>query len=238
MADFKRSRLERKKDEQITKKTVFMGFLTVLIFVLIVVFGLPLLIKFSIILGNSKSKKDITNENIVPPLAPRLIVPFEATSSSKIKIDGFAEAGAEVELLKNEQTIGTTEVTVDGNFSFTNIELDDGENNFSAIATKENSGTSEISKIASVIYDTVSPELTMSNPSENSLTVDSADFDIIGKSEKGVSVTINGKVAVVDSEGNFKLKIQLSPNKNNIEVVVKDEALNETKKTISITYDI
>jgi len=238
MADFKRSRLERKKDEQITKKTVFMGFLTVLIFVLIVVFGLPLLIKFSIILGNSKSKKDITNENIVPPLAPRLIVPFEATSSSKIKIDGFAEAGAEVELLKNEQTIGTTEVTVDGNFSFTNIELDDGENNFSAIATKENSGTSEISKIASVIYDTVSPELTMSNPSENSLTVDSADFDIIGKSEKGVSVTINGKVAVVDSEGNFKLKIQLSPSKNNIEIIVKDEALNETKKTISITYDI
>jgi len=238
MAEFKRSRLERKKDEQITKKTVFMGFLTVLVFVLIVVFGLPLLIKFSIILGNSKSKKDITNENIVPPLAPRLIVPFEATSSSKIKIDGFAEAGAEVELLKNEQSIGKTEVTIDGNFSFTNIELDDGENNFSAIATKENSGSSDVSKITSIIYDTVSPELTMSNPSEASLTVDSADFDIIGKSEKGVSVTINGKVAVVDNEGNFKLKIQLSPSKNNIEIIVKDEALNETKKIISITYDI
>lgn len=237
MADFKRSRLERKKDEQITKKTVFMGFLTVLIFVLIVVFGLPLLIKFSIMLGNTKSKKDTTNENIVPPLAPRLIVPFEATSSSKIKIDGFAEAGAEVELLKNEQSIGKTEVTVDGNFSFTNIELNDGENNFSAIAAKENNGTSDVSKIVSVIYDTVSPELTMSNPSEDALTVDSADFDIIGKSEKGVSVTINGKVAVVDSEGNFKLKIQLSSGKNNIEIIVKDEALNETKKTISITYD-
>ena len=238
MADFKRSRLERKKDEQITKKTVFMGFLTVLIFVLIVVFGLPLLIKFSIILGNSKSKKDITNENIVPPLAPRLIVPFEATSSSKIKIDGFAEAGAEVKLLKNEQTIGTTEVTVDGNFSFMDIELSDGENNFSAIATKEDSGSSDVSKIVSVVYDPISPELIMSNPSEDSLIVDSADFDIIGKSEKGVSVTINGKVAVVDSEGNFKLKIQLSPGKNNIEIIVKDEALNETKKTISITYDI
>lgn len=238
MPEFKRSRLERKKDEQITKKTVLMGFLTVLVFVLIVVFGLPLLIKFSIMLGNSKSKKDTTNENIVPPLAPRLIVPFEATSSSKIKIDGFAESGAEVELLKNEQSIGKTEVTVDGNFSFTNIELNDGENNFSAIATKENSGTSDVSKIILVIYDTVSPELTMSNPSEEALTVESADFDIIGKSEKGVSVTINGKVAVVDSEGNFKLKIQLSPGKNNIEVIVKDEALNETKKTISITYDI
>ena len=48
MPEFKRSRLERKKDEQITKKTVFMGFLTVVVFILIVVFGLPLLIKFQL----------------------------------------------------------------------------------------------------------------------------------------------------------------------------------------------
>jgi len=238
MPEFKRSRLERKNDEQITKKTVFMGFLTVIIFILIIVFGLPLLIKFSILLGNTKSKKDVTNENIVPPLAPRLIIPFEATSSSKIQIDGFAEAGSEVELLKNEQSVGKTKVTVDGNFSFENIDLNDGENNFSAIANKDVGGTSDVSKTTTVVYDTVLPGLTMSNPSEESITVDSADFDIIGKSEKGVSVTINGKVAVVDNEGNFKLKIQLSSGKNDIEIVVKDEALNETKKTISITYDI
>jgi len=238
MPEFKRSRLERKKDEQITKKTVFLGFLTVFVFVLIIVFGLPLLIKFSILLGNTKSQKDTTSENIVPPLAPRLIVPFEATSSRQIKIDGFAEAESVVELFNNDQSIGKTDVTVDGNFSFEDIELSEGENNFSAKATKEVGGSSEVSKIVSVLFDTVPPELTMSNPSEDSLTVDSADFDITGKSEKGVNVTINGKVAIVDSDGNFKLKIQLNSGKNDIEIVVKDTALNETKKTISITYDI
>lgn len=238
MPEFKRSRLERKKDEQITKKTVFMGFLTVIVFVLIIVFGLPLLIKFSILLGNTKSQKDTTSENVVPPLAPRLIVPFEATSSSRIKIDGFAETGSVVELLKNDQSIGKTDVTTDGNFSFENIELNEGENSFSARATKEIGGSSEVSKVVSVVFDTAPPELTMSNPSEDSLTVDSADFDIIGKSEKGVNVTVNGKVAIVDSDGNFKLKIQLNSGKNDIEIVVKDTALNETRKTISITYDI
>lgn len=238
MPEFKRSRLERKKDEQITKKTVFMGFLTVIVFVLIIVFGLPLLIKFSILLGNTKNQKDTTSENIVPPLAPRLIVPFEATSSSRIQIDGFAETGSVVELLKNDQSIGKTDVTADGNFSFGNVELSEGENIFSAKATKEKGGSSEVSKVVSVLFDTVAPELTMSNPSENSLTVDSADFDITGKSEKGVNVTINGKVAIVDSDGNFKLKIQLNSGKNDIEIVVKDTALNETRKTISITYDI
>lgn len=238
MPEFKRSRLERKKDEQITKKTIFMGFLTVVIFVLIIVFGLPLLINFSIFLGNTKNKKETTTQNIVPPLAPRLIVPFEATSSSKIKIDGFAETGSEVELFKNEQSIGKTAVSMEGNFSFGNVELNDGENNFSAIAVKEGSGSSDISKIVSVLFDTTPPELTMTNPSTDSLTVDSADFDITGKSEKGVNVTVNGKVATVDSDGNFKIKIQLNSGKNDIGIVVKDSALNETKKTISITYDL
>jgi len=238
MPEFKRSRLERKKDEQVTKKTVFLGFLTVLIFVLVIVFGLPLLIKFSILLGNTKSQKDTASENIVPPLAPRLIIPFEATSSGKIKIDGFAESGSVVELLKNDESIGKTEVSTDGNFSFENIELNEGENNFSAIATKDVGGSSDVSKVASVLFDVQPPQLTMSNPSEDSLTVDSADFDIIGKSEKGVNVTINGKVATVDADGNFKLKIQLNSGKNDIEVVIKDTALNETRKTVSITYDI
>jgi hypothetical protein len=103
MAEFKRSRLERKKEEQITKKTVFLGFLTVIVFGLIIVFGLPFLINFSIFLGNAKNKKEVATDNVLPPLAPRLIIPFEATNSSKIKISGFAESGSVVELLKNEE---------------------------------------------------------------------------------------------------------------------------------------
>ena len=238
MAEFKRSRLERKKDEQITKKTVFLGFLTVLAFVLIIVFGLPFLINFSIFLGNTKSKKDVTTENVLPPLAPRLVVPFEATNSSKIKIDGFAESGSVVELLKNEESVGKAEVTQSGDFTFENVELSEGENNFSAIAIKDNNGSSEASKDISVIYDNKQPELKMNNPSEESLTVDSADFDIIGTSEKGVSVLVNNRLATVDSDGNFKIKMQLNAGKNEIEIVVKDAALNVTRKKISITYDI
>ena len=78
----------------------------------------------------------------------------------------------------------------------------------------------------------------MNNPSEDSLIVDSADFDIIGKSEKGVSVLVNNRVAMVDNEGVFKIKMQLNAGKNEIEKIVKDTALNETRKKISITYDI
>jgi bacillopeptidase F len=236
MPDFKRSRLERKKEEQITKKTIWLGFLTISIFILIIVFGLPLLIRFSVLLGNTKSNKDTTGDNVLPPLAPRLVVPFEATNSSKIKISGFAESGSVVELLKNEESVGKADVTQEGDFSFDNVDLSEGDNSFSAVAIKDKNGSSEASKPIVVIFDNKVPELTVSNPKEDTLTVDSTDFDIIGKSEPGVSVLVNGKVAVVDNSGNFKLKMQLNSGKNDIEIVVRDEALNETRKTVSITY--
>jgi len=238
MADFKRSRLERKKEEQITKKTIFLGFLTVLIFGLIIIFGLPFLINFSIFLGNSKSNKEVNEENVLPPLAPRLVVPFEATSSSKIKIDGFAESGSTVELLKNDESIGSVDVSDEGDFSFENVELSDGDNSFSAVAIKEESGSSEVSKEILVVFDNKSPEIFISSPGEDSIVVDSPDFDVIGKSEKGVSVLVNNRLATVDNEGNFKIKIQLNAGKNEVEIIVKDSALNETRKKVTITYDI
>lgn len=238
MAEFKRSRLVRKSDETVTKKTVFMGFLTILFAVFIVVFGLPFLIKFSVFLGDMKKSGDNSENKILPPLAPRLVIPFEATNSAIFKINGFAEAKVDVELFKNEVSIGKTEVTENGDFAFEKISLDEGENSFSAIASSEKTGAGDGSIPIMVLYDKQAPALKLTNPSETSLTVDYADFDIVGEAEKGVSVSINGRLAAVDDMGNFKLKIQLNTGKNDIEVVARDSAGNETRKTISITYSL
>jgi len=237
MAEFKRSRLVRKNDDTVTKKTVFMGFLTILFAIFIIVFGLPFLIKFSVLLGDMKKSGDTENKTL-PPLAPRLVIPFEATNSATIGINGFAEAKVEVELFKNEVSIGKTTVTESGDFAFEKISLDDGENNFSAIASSEKTGTGDGSTPVSVVYDKQAPSLKLTNPSESSLTVDYADFDIIGESEKDASVSVNGRLAVVDDDGKFKLKIQLNTGKNDIEVIARDSAGNETKTTVAITYSL
>ena len=233
-----RSRLVRKQDEDITKKTVVLGGVTVLIFVAVLVFGLPLLIKLSVLLGNSKSKSTDNEEKLLPPLPPRLVVNFEATNSARFSIYGVAEPSVEVELLKDDLSLGKEMVDEKGGFSFTDITLDKGGNTFTAIASKEKEGQSELSKAVTVIYDDQPPSLVMSNPVEEKLTVENADFDIVGKSDKGVSVMINGKLATVDDEGGFKLKVQLGAGKNNMEIVVRNTAGNETKRTIELTYDI
>jgi len=233
-----RSRLDRKQDEEITKKTILLGGLTVLIFILVLVFGLPLLIKLSVTLGNSKSTNKDNEEKLLPPLPPRLIVNLEATNSAKFSIYGVAEPNVEVELLKDDLSLGKEMVDEKGSFSFPEITLDKGVNTFTAVALKEKEGRSELSKAVTVVYDDLAPKFEMLNPVEDKLSVDYSDFDIIGKSDVGVSVMVNGKLAVVDDEGGFKLKIQLNSGKNNIEIVVRDPAGNETKKTIEITYDI
>jgi hypothetical protein len=234
-----RSRLGRKEDEEITKKTVVLGGITVLIFVLVLIFGLPLLVKLSVLLGNAKStSKSDNEEKILPPLPPRLMVSFEATNSAVFSISGVAEPAVEVELIKNDMSLGKKTVDDKGGFMFEGITLDNGENTFTALASTEKEGNSELSKAITVIYDDQPPFLKMINPSEDKISVDSADFDVTGESDKEVSVTVNGKLALVDDEGKFKLKVQLNAGKNSLEIVVRNQAGNEVKKTIEITYDI
>ena len=55
MAEFYQSRLERKRDEEITKKTVFLGLVTIATFLFLLVFGLPFLVKFSVLLGRRRT---------------------------------------------------------------------------------------------------------------------------------------------------------------------------------------
>lgn len=238
MAEFTRSRLEKKKDEDITKKTIFLGVVTVIVFILLIIFGLPFLINLSVFLGNIKKNTNEVQEKILPPMAPRIVLPFESTNSSSVKVSGFAEKNVTVELLKNDVSIGKVLTNDSGEFQFDEIQLDNGENIFMAIAISDQAGSSEPSKDTKVIYDNISPEITMTNPSEESLKVDVADFDIIGNTEKDARVTINGRIAMVDDNGQFKLKYQLNAGKNGIEIVVRDLAGNEKKKSIEITYDI
>lgn len=239
MAEFRRSRLEKKSEDEITKKTIFLGILTVVMVILILTFGLPLLIKFSVFLGEAKrgGSVEVTN-NVLPPLPPRIILPYEATNSGQISIKGIAEKNLMVELLKNDVSIGKVAVNDAGEFTFDGIGLDQGESVFSAIAINDKGVSSEPSKEVRIIFNDKKPTLTMVNPSENSLKVNSSDFDVIGQSDRGVSVLVNGSVAMVDENGKFKIKLQLNTGANQVEIIVRDIAGNETRKTITITYDI
>jgi len=220
------------------RKTFLLGFVVVVLLVLVVLFGFSFLVRFTAFLGERKEvNSGVVKDNQLPPLPPRIFVPFEATNSAAINVSGTAESGTLIELEKDDILLDTINVDDDGEFIFENVLLNLGNNLFSAVAVAADGKRSEISKEVMVVFDNEPPGLEMSNPVEDSLTVDYEDFDVVGKVDNDVSVTVNGRIGLIDSEGNFKVKIQLQPGKNNVEIKVRDLAGNETSKIIEITYD-
>lgn len=220
------------------KKTFLLGLLVTVIIVILVFFGFSLLIKFSSFLGNTRHYQDENKtDGGLPPLPPRLYVPFEATNSAVVNISGTAELETVIEISQDEVLLDTIDVSDQGQFEFENVVLKPGLNNFSAVAISSNGKRSDVSKETAIVFDDILPKLEMKNPVEDKLTVDYEDFDLVGIVESGVSVTVNGRIASVDSEGNFKIKMELNPGENIMEVIVKDLAGNQTNKKISITYD-
>lgn len=239
MAQFlRKSRLERKAEDQITKRTIVLGIITVLFLVFLVVLGIPALVRLAVFLGDVKNKnQQAVTDVTLPPLAPRLFVPYDATNSATISISGSAETKTTIELMKNDTLLEKADVTDSGDFNFDNVALDQGNNKFSAVAVSPKGVRSTVSKDLAVTFDDKAPDLTLTAPNSDQTTVDTADYDITGKSEAGVNVTVNGLVAMVENDGAFKLKVQLNQGKNDFEVIVTDAAGNQTKKSVTITYD-
>ena len=239
MAEFIMSRLKRNSEEEISRKTILLGLLTLLVFILVIVFGLPVLVRFSILLGDLKSGRESgVKEKVLPPLPPRLVVSYEATNSSEIVISGFAQPKMTVELLKNEVMLARETVGDNGEFSFAGVTLDEGINSFEAVARLEEGGSSEASRPVEVVFDRVLPELSLTRPESEELKVQLASYEVVGKSEKGASVWVNNRVAMVGDEGNFKIQIELSIGRNEVEVAARDLAGNEVRKKVVIIYDI
>ncbi len=237
MANFKtRTRLSRKQKEKITQKTVFLGILTIALVIVLAVWGLPFLVRLALFLGDvKKTDGPVAVEDGIPPLPPRLFLPFEATNSSLIEISGVSEKGLEVELIQNDSSVAKIVADEDGEFEFRSIDLIEGENSFMAFSSSEQGQTSQPSDERIVLFDNVAPELDVIIPSEEISKVEEADYEVLGQTETGVSVTVKGRVAIVNGDGSFKVRVPLVEGENEVEVVVTDMAGNVTKKMYKIT---
>ena len=90
-----------------------------------------------------------------------------------------------------------------------------------------------------VFADEIPPDISISSPVENSTTENDTVL-IEGKAndyQSGIDkVTVNGVEVSVSSDGSFSKTINLTEGINGITIVAKDNAGNETKKTLAVTY--
>jgi len=240
MAKYRRSRLLRKEEARSLRQAIIFGSLTIILALGLVFLGIPALIKMAIFLGNLRSSSlPVETKDILAPAPPRLKPLLEATNSAQVMVQGFAEPKSTVEILLSGTSVKTVITEENGSFKAGGIKLTLGKNDIVATAADEAGNTSQESGKIIIYYDETSPELEISDPADGSTYFGNEEDEIAvkGKTEEKVTVTINERIAIVDSEGNFEYPFSLAEGENQILVVATDKAGNKTEKEIKVTYE-
>ncbi len=212
-----------------------LGASLVIIF-LLVKFGIPGLVSLSLWMGGlhkdtTTTTKQQQQQFIAPPL---LTQTFTATNSATISISGTGTANATVKLYNNGNYLDSMTIGSDGNFTFDQVTLTDGQNSLQAKVT-QNNAESDFSDPLTIAYLHAQPKLDISSPHDgDQFDKNTTSTTITGATDPNVTVTINGYRAIVDTTGNFSYSYQLKSGDNPLKIIATDAAGNTTEKDLTI----
>lgn len=86
-----------------------------------------------------------------------------------------------------------------------------------------------------LLQDDAPPFLTLFAPLPG-IVLETDYVDVLGASEKGVELTLNGEVVVVGGDGSFLARVALRAGENELRVVATDPAGNKSEKTSGVIY--
>ncbi len=202
------------------------------------VWGIPLLAKLAVLFGNlNSSKRPIDKSDLIPPAPPSLSVIYEATNSAQQAIYGYSEPGATVYLTLNKKSVGSVITRDDGGFVFSEIRLIPGKNEVTAVAMDTAGNTSQPSNPVGIIFSDKEPKLNIDFPT-NGLVVSGGDggVEIRGDTGLGVSLVVNDRVVVVNSDGKFSTRTNIVEGENTLVFIATDRSGNTARREIVVTY--
>lgn len=228
------SRVVKREKDKVMRQTLFFGGIAVVVvavFVLVVIPGFIRAVDSFLDSGNPFEVQDT-----LPPQPPRLSIPYEATTSAKITVTGFGEAGAEVDLTVNNSSPVTAEINDEGQFE-TELQLDKGENTIIVLA-RDAAGNESATKTYTVDYDTEKPYIDLEGLEDGSEITgkDKQDFDLKGATEPRAQISINDRSIYTDSQGNFSTRYRFEEGENKLVFKSVDRAGNVAEKTITVNF--
>lgn len=210
--------------------------LSVIFLIVLLKWGIPVFI--GVLSSPSSTPNNTTMNDNVPPQIPVISALPEATNSSKIKVEGFTEMDADVELFVNDEVADSGKADSNGAFTLRG-NLVKGSNRIQLKAKDASTNISQ-SEIVTVTYDDKPIELIISSPKDGSEYYGSVNqtVDIKGAVNKNdATVIVNGSYASVDKEGSFNQRIMLNNGDNNIVVKVSDRSGNQVEKSFKLIYN-
>jgi len=229
-----RSRLIRRLEKQ-SRKNLFFSVLGIVIFsFLIIRFGIPILINFSLFIAGSKSSnlpaKRSTGNFLTAPI---LNSQFTATNSANITISGNSTPETNIEIYHDEKLIDKIQSDKNGNFLF-KITLNPGKNQIK-VKAKKDKDESDYSNTLIVDYNKTPPKLEIKFPSDGQVFPKYQESVIVsGATDENVRITVNGFWAIIDENENFTYELKLNEGENLIKIEALDQFGNKTAKEIKV----
>ncbi len=221
----------------------FLVTLILIIFILYVTITwvLPFFITgLGFITGIFKPQQKVTtriseNTSLAPPV---LNIPYEATNTAQINIQGYATPNSKVKLYIDDESKQTIDVSTEGKFIFSDVMLSLGTNNIYAKTLDEKDRESLPSKLIKIMYDNEKPFLTLAEPQDNK-KIQGGDkkVKLSGNTEAGAQIFINGTQVIVDQSGNFQAERELNEGDNNFDIKALDQASNTTEISRKVSYE-
>lgn len=233
-----RSRLQRLEERRSVRTATLLGIGTVILIIMVVILGVPTVVKMAAILTEINSaNKPVDKNDFIPPPPPVLYNPYPATNSATQVVTGTTEPGVTVYLSRNDEEVASLVATEDGSFHFGSVTLVEGENKLIAVAKDTGGNLSQKSKILNILYLNRTPKLEITTPLEGtSLSGGIAKVELRGATDPGARAFVNQRLLIVDSSGNFSTNVNLVSGENKILVEVFDLATNSSKKEIVVNY--
>lgn len=233
-----RSRLQQTQEKKNKKTAVLLLLGALLLVVLMIIWGIPLLIKLAVFVGDiNSSKRPIDKTDLIPPAPPSLSAQYEATNSATQSITGFSEPGVTIYLTKNKKPLGEVVAKDDGGFVFSNLNLEIGRNEFTAVAMDLAGNTSQPSTILGISYSNKEPKLDIESPTEGKIVTGKDNtVEVKGVTDPGVRLLVNDRIVVVTSEGKFATRTTLNEGENTLVFVGTDRSGNSIRKEIKVSY--
>lgn len=238
----RRSRLSRRLEKQ-SKKQMFLSIFGILIiFFLLIKFGIPVLSGVSglIIKVNEKTSSQSNDQNKDTFLQTPMLDPIlSATSSSEINISGKSnEKEGDIETYLNNELDHRVNIDKNGTFHATISSLKEGINLIKVRFRSSNDNkTSDFTDESSVSYTKSAPSLDINSPSDNTeFKKGSEQIYVKGKTDPDNKVTVNGFWATMDESGNFSYYLKLNEGDNTVTVEAENPVGVKTTKTIKVKY--
>lgn len=182
-----------------------------------------------------KKVERVSDQSILAP--PVINIPYVATNSATIDINGYTSPDTKVELFLDDQLKNTTRSDSDGNFTFSKVDLALGTNNIYGKTLDNKNKESLPSKTIQLSFLNQKPKLNISSPPDGQ-TVTGGDkkITISGKTDPGTTVFINGTQIIISSDGSFNTDRSLNDGDNSFDIKAVDLATNTTQVSRKVNY--